>query len=746
MKRTRDVGTLLGARLSRAALVLAFLAAGPAGATVFTVNDAGDAFDASPGDGVCATAGNVCTLRAAVEETNALAAGAPHEIRFSGAMTIAVGSILTLSRAGTVVDGIAGNPAFAGTPVVEVTPSVGPPVSSGFVVNGGTTTLRGLVVRGFFDASIVLQSSSNVVRGCFVGTNAAGTAAAANGYGIRVQAIGTTGNLIGGTAPGDGNLISGNSAYGIELWTGATATVIQGNRIGVNAAGTAALPNGSGGVHVASTGVAGSVIGGATAAARNVISGHSASNAFGIQLSGAGVTGTVIQGNYIGTDVTGTVAIPNYFGIDLAGSGASTIGGSAPGEGNVVSGSSNTGIRISSSSGNVVRGNVVGLDATGTADLGNGNQGIRVDNSSGNQIGGPGSGDGNVISGNGDVGVRITTSGNTLVQGNTVGLDASGTTVVDNAGGGVHVYGGTGNRITRNRIASTVAGLAIDLDVDGSAPPDGVTPNDPLDADTGSNQLQNFPVLASAVPGVGTTAIAGTLSSLASTTFTVELFSSPSCHPSGNGDARTYLGAVDVTTDGGGAASIAYTHGAALTPGNVVTATATDPAGNTSELSACVVVSAPTLPDLTVTKSHAGTLVQGQVGATYTISVTNAGTGATTGTTTLVDTLPPGLTATAISGAGWSCTLATLTCTSTDVVPPAASFPPVTLTVNVAPGATGTLVNSVTVSGGGETNGANSSASDPATVVSEAAVPVGFPALALLAAAILAAGALLLRG
>jgi uncharacterized repeat protein (TIGR01451 family) len=117
-------------------------------------------------------------------------------------------------------------------------------------------------------------------------------------------------------------------------------------------------------------------------------------------------------------------------------------------------------------------------------------------------------------------------------------------------------------------------------------------------------------------------------------------------------------------------------------------------------------------PNLLITKTHTGSFSQGQTGATYTITVTNSGLAATSGTITVVDTLPAGLTATALVGTNWTCTLVTLTCTSTTVEQPAASFPPITLTVNVAPNAAASVTNSVSVSGVGDNNTAN----DPTTI------------------------------
>ena len=122
------------------------------------------------------------------------------------------------------------------------------------------------------------------------------------------------------------------------------------------------------------------------------------------------------------------------------------------------------------------------------------------------------------------------------------------------------------------------------------------------------------------------------------------------------------------------------------------------------------------LPDLTIAKSHVGNFTQGQVGATYSITATNSGFAATSGTVTVTDTLPVGLTATAISGGGWACVLGTLTCTRSDALAAGASYPVITLTVTVANNAPASVTNSVNVSGGGQTNTGNDSATDPTTI------------------------------
>ncbi len=123
-------------------------------------------------------------------------------------------------------------------------------------------------------------------------------------------------------------------------------------------------------------------------------------------------------------------------------------------------------------------------------------------------------------------------------------------------------------------------------------------------------------------------------------------------------------------------------------------------------------------PDLTVTKTHTDTFTQGDTGRTYTLTATNSGVSPTTGTVTLTDTLPAGLTATAMSGTGWTIDLPNKTATRSDALAPGNSYDPVTVTVNVSGGAPASVTNVATVSGGGETNTANNTASDPTTIVS----------------------------
>jgi uncharacterized repeat protein (TIGR01451 family) len=154
---------------------------------------------------------------------------------------------------------------------------------------------------------------------------------------------------------------------------------------------------------------------------------------------------------------------------------------------------------------------------------------------------------------------------------------------------------------------------------------------------------------------------------------------------------------------------------------NAVTVSGGGESNSSNDTATDYAVIGSSLPDLTVSKSHQGSFTQGQTGATYSITVTNSGTGPTAGTVTIVDTLPTGLTATGMSGTGWSCNVSTKTCTRSSVLNASQSYPSITLTVTVAQDAPPSVANTVTVSGGGETNSGNDVASDATTIGSGSA-------------------------
>jgi hypothetical protein len=349
---------------------------------------------------------------------------------------------------------------------------------------------------------------------------------------------------------------------------------------------------------------------------KNVLS----ANVGGISLSSS--TGNVIQGNLIGTDITGARPLGNSGnGISMFNSGANTIGGTAHGDGNVISNNDGIGIlAVSQSFGdNLIQGNRIGTGITGTVAMGNKDDGILLFDEFSNTIGGTNASAANVISANGGDAIAfedVYASGN-LVEGNFIGTDVTGTQDLGNGGHGVYVQvsnntiGGTvrgaGNTIAYNTLAGVAVvdgpygpatgvailsnsiyanqGLGIDLNDDG------VTPNHPGGPIYGPNNYQNFPVLTSAISSGGKVVIAGTLNSADSTSYVIQFFANATADPSGYGQGQTYLGQVTVTTDASGNASFTATFKTSVPVGEFISATATDPSGDTSEFGQDVTVS-----------------------------------------------------------------------------------------------------------------------------------------------------------
>ncbi len=285
-------------------------------------------------------------------------------------------------------------------------------------------------------------SIGNVIQANKIGIDVTGTTAVPNGaHGVLVAA-GASATRVGGSGAGEGNLISGNAGVGVAIWDQTTAgTLVEGNRIGTNSAGTAAIGNGQDGVRIADSG--GNTIGGTMAGTRNVISGNDGN---GVQITGANASGNVVQGNYIGVNATGTAALGNaWFGVRVTdGADDTEIGGSAAGAGNVIAGNGFDGVRIDGTGTDraIVRGNVIGLNATGTAALANGDDGIEVNGSgSVHVIGGTTAAERNVVSGNSGNGVAIrgTSVTGVVVSGNYIGTGQTGIAPLGNAGFGVHI-------------------------------------------------------------------------------------------------------------------------------------------------------------------------------------------------------------------------------------------------------------------------------------------------------------------
>jgi titin len=242
-------------------------------------------------------------------------------------------------------------------------------------------------------------------------------------------------NTIGGTAAGALNIISGN-LHGVELYGGA-GNVVSGNYIGTDVTGSVDLGNYYHGVWVRDDDASGHTIGGTEAGAGNVISGN---NSQGILLDDS-VTTIVVQGNYIGTDASGTVALGNGASGVLIENGAmyNTIGGTVAGARNVISGHPLQGVEVQGHN-NLIQGNYIGTDATGTVAMGNGQVGIWFrSGSTYNIAGGTEPGAGNVLSANGEDGLNFGEAGteHNVAMGNYIGTDATGTGPIPNVERGV---------------------------------------------------------------------------------------------------------------------------------------------------------------------------------------------------------------------------------------------------------------------------------------------------------------------
>ena len=466
-------------------------------AATFVINATGDAVDATPGDGICDTGGlnsagdTECTLRAAIQEANAFAGGdtinfniPTTEPGYSAAplsYTIQPTTALPTIVNPVVVDGST-QPDFPGTPIIVLDGLFAGATAHGLVIGatGGGSTIRGLVVQHFVNNGILLLGGSNVIAGNYLGIGADGTTVRAN---------------------------------------------------------NPAAVNYQGGIRVESSS---NTIGGTTAADRNVISGNGFA---GIELFGAGASANEVYGNYIGVDATGTLDRGNtQEGIDLELSSSNIIGGPGAGQRNIISGNDSDGIEIDGGDFNVVQGNYIGTDVTGTLTIPNVRDGIDinangVDGSTNTLIGGTGANEGNLIRGNSIYGVSV-----------------RGAQALDNSILGNQIYGN------------------VELDIDLND--DGITGNDPLDADSGSNHLLNYPMITSATETTGTLTVDFNLDVPAGD-YRIEFFTNPSgAHGSGNGGGEVFADATTITHGGTGVES--FSHSFAGSAGDIITATATE--------------------------------------------------------------------------------------------------------------------------------------------------------------------------
>jgi hypothetical protein len=579
-------------------------------------------------DGLTITGGN-STVRGLVIDNFASASGL---VVFGGGNDVVAGNFIGTDVSGTVARGN-----YQAGVVVE---------SANNVIGGLTPAARNLVSGNgpspsqFLGTGIEIADATatgNVVEGNYVGTDATGTQRLGNQWGVYIS-YGASNNTVGGTTTSARNVISANAWDGVVLGYpdrvgDGTGNVIEGNFIGTDVTGTMALGNGRIGITVNSEdpdttiGGASDLSGGQLAGAGNLISGNSpgSGNGAGIALAAEGCQ---VFGNFIGTDVTGTVALPNFLGLRVGGPNA-TLGGHN-GLGNLISGNTHGGLLFdSTATGLVMQGNLVGTDATGGADgrtLGDSSM-----EASPNQmtIGGTAAGDGNVFAaGN----VLIDGSPQNLVfEGNSVGTDRTGTIAlggnlvvdVDNsvtiggsaagAGNVIAYSGGDGIVIGRgsNTGSVTITGNSIYGNLDSGVFVNSGRGNtirgNSIYGDGGlgirfngqknANDNQAFPVFTGFATSGTTLTVSGTLQSVPSTTFDIDLYANAAPNPTGFGEGQTFLGVSEVVTDAGGFASFTASVPAPAVGQRFISATATNLAtGDTSQFAKAFVI----LPQISI--------------------------------------------------------------------------------------------------------------------------------------------------
>ncbi len=459
-----------------------------------------------------------------------------------------------------------------------------------------------------------LIGGDNVIQGNWIGTNAAGNVALGNGVnGVSIS--GSADNLIGGAAPAMRNIISGNTANGVSInGGGSTGNVVAGNYVGLNVDGTQALGNQQQGIYITG-GASNNTIGGLTSTPGTGLGNVVSANGYsGIIVLGS--SNNVIQGNIAGLNAAGNAVLGNTFqgvGFVFGGTG-NTVGGTAPGARNVISGNNGGGTQGGMAIGagvtnTLVQGNYIGTDITGTIALGNTAGGVEILGASNNTIGGNTAAARNVISGNSVYGISILnavnffgytgpSTGNT-VAGNYIGTASDGTSPLANSGDGVIISNGANNNTiggisgtTGNVIAfSALSGITVDgaTTLHNSLRQNSLFANSggSIALTNGGNSGQVAPVIVAAVGG-DSTRIIGTLAAGANTSYVLEFFGSPTA-----GDAKQFLGSLTVTTNDNGNSTFEAVFDIPLAFGSQVTATATRlDTGDTSALSPSVAAAA----------------------------------------------------------------------------------------------------------------------------------------------------------
>jgi parallel beta-helix repeat protein len=471
---------------------------------------------------------------------------------------------------------------------------------------GGTTAASRNVISGNFQYGIFIagtNTSGNIVEGNYLGIAGGGTVALPNVYSGVFLGAGATGNTIGGTSAGARNILSGNDQYGVWISDPSTSNnKVEGNYIGTDATGSNAIPNQASGIFMGGSSSDNTVSG-------NVISGNDGYGLF--------VTNTIdniISGNDIGPDAAGTntLGIQSYgIGI-LTGANANIIGGTTAGAGNTISGNGSYGIYMFGPdvSANVVEGNLIGTDVTGTNALPNDGWDIGIWNDANNNIiGGTTAGARNVISGSTSYGIAIGTANSNVVEGNYIGADISGKWPVPNTFAGVAVEGGSVGNVIGGRASG--AGNVIDYNYIGVAAYDSDTTNNPIRGNSifdngwvgidldqfpgnhvgyeaGPEDYQNYPVITNAFGLGNSTIVRGNFNSLPNDTYYIDFYANTVEESYGYGQGQTYMGSTTVMTSAAGNALFAYTNSSVNYSGQYITVTATAATGDSSQFAADV--------------------------------------------------------------------------------------------------------------------------------------------------------------
>lgn len=481
------------------------------------------------------------TLRAAITNANVLLG--PDTITFNigggGFRQITVTSALPSVVDAALLDGTT-QPGYSNQPLIQVVHAATGFVSGLTLAGSGAHRIVAMGFHGFTNGSgLRVNAHSNRIERCLI---------TSNDVGVLISGGVWAGNRIGGA--GLGNTIHGSWQFDIQIQS-ARGTVVQGNLLGTLADGLSAPTNQSEGISL--QGATNNLVGGLGAGEGNVISGHmfgGSAAGHGIELTAASMSNRV-EGNLIGLGLDGSTIVSNR------GSG---IHIDSPGNvitRNVIS-ANGAGIELASTGtvGTVIQGNLIGLDASGLLPRGNRARGILINGGNGVLVGGTNAGSGNVIAFNAGAGVFVTTNSIT--------------------GSGI------GNSILGNLIYSNTS-IFIDL-----SPPFAATTNDPApDVDGGANNLQNFPVVVGAQQG---TFVQGLLVSAPSQTYRCEFFAA------GVPQGMIFLGATNLTTPASGTNVFNIQLSGVPPLGAGVFGTATDAAGNTSELGTSAPVTAA--PDL----------------------------------------------------------------------------------------------------------------------------------------------------